>query len=619
MATAMQSCARDPVASKKCHEDLMKTAADIMSEHERSTAEYNRLANEINESVIAQLAARRARYQAANAGLMPPAIPLNLPERSNGMGLKDQSEEFVEFQRRRMRSPEPSIFDERDVRHAQPPPRGSFRRSPSPVARARPPPGSAQEKICTLWVGNISPRLRNAAEVAKFCRYLGLAVADATLLKRRPGESEDSERAGFATLENEDAVMDALILFQEQRERFRGMILRPRIPEVYIARGWVPGPGQFAVSNKSVADVFRTEESNVANRKRSEGPENRKGERTEASRASNGKRSEEPVTMDGRRGTDQSNGKLAGKTNCSKRVWTEDSGESKRDEKSKSGKKRIVVDGVQRKIETEAAGKRNVVERNGVLKVRREFDSPEANSEGKENVPKPKRNGNGREGERAESRRAEGPEGRKRKDRSEESPEKNRAPLKRLRQSSRSPERRRKDVSGGGHVSPPRASPKFSDKQRTVEEVQRRIREKLEDNNFMREWIQKLKGDAEFAKRIVWIGGTGVQGWMTEDAIEFFLHLPQDDTERRFSVAMAMYLPGKTLAPGKRTKKSFLVELRSFREIQEVLRLYTEKPQLFKFMSMKAHEIGKKIERGGGNGERAQGGGVGRSRSPQGR
>jgi hypothetical protein len=590
MATAVQSCALDPVASKKWHEDLMKTATEIMSEHERSTAEYNRLAKEINESVIAQLAARRARYQAASALVLPARIPLNLPERSNGMGLKDQSEEFVEFQRRRMRSPEATVFDERDVRHARPPerpPRGSFRQSPSPVARARPPPGSAQEKICTLWVGNISPRLRNAAEVTKFCRYVGLAVADATLLKRRPGENEDSERAGFVTLESEDAVMEALILFQEQRERFRGMLLRPRIPEVFTARGWVPGPGQFAVSNKSVADVFRTEESNIPKRKRSE----------------------EPIKMNGR---DQSNGKLAGKTDSSKRDWTEDSGESERGGKLKSGTKRTIVDGVQRKVEAEAAGKRNVVERNEVLKIRRRYDSPEADSEGKENVPKPKRNRNGS----AESRGAEGSDGRKRKDRSEESPEKNRAPLKRLRQSI--PERRHKDVSRGGYVSPPRASSKSTDKQRTVEEVQRKIRKKLEDNEFVREWIQKSKGDAEFAKRIVWVGGTGVQGWMTEDAIVFFSRLARDNTERRFSVAMVMYRRGKVLAPGKRTKKSFLVELRSFRETQEVLRLYAEKHQLFKFMSMKAHEIGKKVERGVGDGER-QGSGVGRSRSPQGR
>ncbi|GAQ81087.1 hypothetical protein KFL_000700240 [Klebsormidium nitens] len=534
MATALEASKYDSVANKKRCEDVANTAERIMREYQTDVSEYNRLAKKINESVIAQFAERSVRLKAALQSGFPFA-PLSI----NGPPLRDQGDEFrrtrtlspePDFRRGRTLSPERAAgFDVRAEVARAPPPRDARPRfrSASPVAAPvrRPPPGSAEERICTLWVGNISRHMSSEDDVARFCRFLGLAVADVKLLKKRPGEIDDGTSAGFVTLESADAVFDALTLFARERERFRGMLIRPRIPEAFTARGWVPGPGQFAHSNRSVADGFRLE--------------------------------------NGQNSTGKKEGETKGKVQFA----------MDKKEESANGRTAAILQ------PKEGAKERTS---KGILKKKQERPVSE-DSDGKENVPKTKRSVSGNGSERNEG------ETRKRKERPDDFPEKERAPFKKLRPASRSPDKK------SGTKTPPKKL-KRTEKPLTVKDVQADVQRKLADNDFMREWIPRSKEDARFAEYVVWIGGDGVQDWESEAAaVKFFGRLPRAGGERGFAVAMALCLGGKVLPSGTRTKKSFLVEMRSRRERKEVLQLNEDKHHLFVGMSMKAHQAGKKV------------------------
>lgn len=540
MATTLESSNCNLVASKKLCEDVAKDAERIMREYQTDASEYNRLAKTINEAVIAQFAERSVRLKAA----LQSGIPFD-PSMINGPPLRDQGDEFrrsrtlspdpPEFRRSRTLSPERAHFDARAEVARAPPPRNDrarFRSASPPVpSRARrPPPGSTEEQICTLWVGNISRHMSSEDDVARFCRFLGMAVADVRLLKP---QFDDGTSQGFVTLESADAVLDALSLFARERDRFRGLLIRPRIPEAFTARGWVPGLGQFAHSNRSVAEVLR--------------PVNGLG--------SSGVREPEK----------------------------EEEGQEKRVENAKERSRNVLQP---KRSEEESRSK-------GILKKGQERQVPE-NSDGKENVPKAKpvvsgtgigngnRHGNGKDFRRNEA------DTRKRKERPDESPEKGRAPFKKLRPASRSP------VKTSGTKTPPKI--KRTEKPLTVEDVQADVQRKLADNDFMRECIPRSKEDAQFAQYVVWIGGEGVQEWESEAAaVKFFGRLPRAGGERGFAVAMAIRLPGKVLPSGKRTLNSFLVEMRSRRERKEVLQLNEEKHHLFVGLSMKAHQVGKMV------------------------
>ncbi|GAQ79692.1 hypothetical protein KFL_000360080 [Klebsormidium nitens] len=101
----------------------------------------------------------------------------------------------------------------------------------------------------TIWVGNIPEKLFTEKKLWEHFRNLGLKVMSIRLINSRTLTTRDGVRiegAAFMCLKDEDAAMDALLLFKKDRAPFRNMLLRPRTPAVYEARGWVPGPGQFA-------------------------------------------------------------------------------------------------------------------------------------------------------------------------------------------------------------------------------------------------------------------------------------------------------------------------------------------------------------------------------------